>query len=422
MIAGSEQTLGRNFESTSLNDKYPTTIPVGGGPIVPLPFVGETVGLSAPITNPPTQLPTLNLSRVFVLTGPGTCSASEAIMNGLEGIGVEVIQVGSTTCGKPYGFYPEENCGTTYFTIQFRGVNDAGFGDYTDGFSAQNQAAPGSVELPGCSVADDFDYLHRVMFSGTHTLLDGCGSIFYWRPFSRQIYFEALGRTILAAPAVVAWLHAALLALTVAIFYRALRVTWPGPAACVAATFVLFAESARMLITWPSNFQDLAAMLFAALALHAAAHRRLALALAALALSLFSKEVGVLVALLLPWMPQKGGMPPRERLRWAAWTAGLVAAWGIAYVAVSRSAGLALPAQTGLEAAAATTPVLERLSWALCAGAELGSLGAREQGGVSRRSDGVWLAAELVTGPEFSATRGLRAFARFRGVSPLLRH
>ena len=33
-------------------------------------------------------------------------------------------QIGSTTCGKPYGFYPEENCGTTYFTIQFRGVNE----------------------------------------------------------------------------------------------------------------------------------------------------------------------------------------------------------------------------------------------------------------------------------------------------------
>ena len=56
-------------------------------------------------------------------------------MNGLRGVGVEVIQIGSTTCGKPYGFYPTDNCGTTYFTIQFKGVNDAGFGDYSDGFS-----------------------------------------------------------------------------------------------------------------------------------------------------------------------------------------------------------------------------------------------------------------------------------------------
>jgi hypothetical protein len=72
-------------------------------------------------------------------------------------VGVEVIQVGSTTCGKPYGFYPQDNCGTTYFTIQFRGVNAANFGDYTDGFSPENTPAndAGTV-IPGCSVADDF--------------------------------------------------------------------------------------------------------------------------------------------------------------------------------------------------------------------------------------------------------------------------
>jgi hypothetical protein len=64
----------------------------------------------------------------------------------------------------------------------------------------------------------------------------------------------------------------------------------------------------------------------------------------------------------------------------------------------------------------------ERLGWALCAGGELGSLGAREQGGVSRRASGLWLAAEVATGPEFTAARGLRAFARVRGVMPLIRH
>ena len=58
-----------------------------------------------------------------------TCSASESIINGLRGVNVQVIQIGSTTCGKPYGFYPEDNCGTTYFSIQFKGVNAAGFGE-----------------------------------------------------------------------------------------------------------------------------------------------------------------------------------------------------------------------------------------------------------------------------------------------------
>ena len=78
-------------------------------------------------------------------------------MNGLRGIGVEVIQIGSTTCGKPYGFYATDNCGTTYFTIQFRGVNAMNFGDYTDGFSPNNTPVnqAGTV-IPGCSIADDF--------------------------------------------------------------------------------------------------------------------------------------------------------------------------------------------------------------------------------------------------------------------------
>lgn len=218
----------------------------------------------------------------------------------------------------------------------------------------------------GVPVADDFDYLHRVALSGGHTLLDGAGSIFYWRPVGRQVYFEALWRAILGAPALVAWLHLALLALASAILYRALRVTWAsGAAACAAATFPLLAESTRMLVTWPSNFQDLGAMLFAALAIHAAAHRRLGFALAALLLSLFCKEVGVLAALLIPWMPQRNGMALRERLRWAAWTVGLVVLWGAAYLAVSRAAGLVLPAQLEQDPAALAAPLTQRIGWAL---------------------------------------------------------
>jgi hypothetical protein len=154
MIAGNMQVAGREFETLQFNDKYPTTNPVTGNPIVPTPFHDDTLGFG---NRPAGQaLPTLNLDRVFVLTGPGTCSASEAIMNGLRGIDVEVIQIGSSTCGKPYGFYPIDNCGTTYFTIQFRGVNAQNFGDYADGFSPANTVGFSGVSVPGCSVADDF--------------------------------------------------------------------------------------------------------------------------------------------------------------------------------------------------------------------------------------------------------------------------
>ena len=119
---------------------------------MPTPFHDETLGFSVA---PGQALPTLNLSRVFVLTGSGTCSASEAVMNGLRGVGVEVIQIGTTTCGKPYGFYAQENCGTTYFSIQFRGVNEANFGDYTDGFSPA-LVDDGEANVRGCQVADDY--------------------------------------------------------------------------------------------------------------------------------------------------------------------------------------------------------------------------------------------------------------------------
>jgi carboxyl-terminal processing protease len=149
MIAGPARTSGQTFERLQFNDKHASIDPVTGQPLTPVPFLSTTS------TNPPQPLPTLNLSRVYVLTGGTTCSASESIINGLSGVGVEVIQIGSTTCGKPYGFYPEDNCGTTYFSIQFRGVNAAGFGDYADGFSPSNTAGVSGTLLPGCSVADD---------------------------------------------------------------------------------------------------------------------------------------------------------------------------------------------------------------------------------------------------------------------------
>jgi hypothetical protein len=155
MVAGAGPTAGRVFENLRFNDKHPSTNPITGQVLSPTPFHTTTQGFDVMAGQP---LPTLNLPRVFVLTGPNTCSASESIMNSLEGVDVEVIQIGSTTCGKPYGFYALDNCGTTYFTIQFKGENDKGFGDYTDGFSATNQTATAGTVVPGCSVADDFTH------------------------------------------------------------------------------------------------------------------------------------------------------------------------------------------------------------------------------------------------------------------------
>jgi len=155
MIAGTGPTAGQTFENLSFNDKHPNTNPVTGQPLTPTPFHDLTRGFSVA---PGQALPTLDLFRVFVLSGPNTCSASESIINSLRGVDVDVYQIGSTTCGKPYGFYATDNCGTTYFTIQFKGENDKGFGDYTDGFSPANTVGTFGTVVPGCSVADDFTH------------------------------------------------------------------------------------------------------------------------------------------------------------------------------------------------------------------------------------------------------------------------
>ena len=140
MIAGPTITSGKFFEREMFNDRNPFNLSTAQ---TTTDFHSTGQGFSFPASQ---ALPVLGLSRVFVLTTADTCSASEAIVNGLEGAGVTVNLIGGVTCGKPYGFFPKDNCGTTYFAIQFQGVNNAGFGNYPDGFT------------PTCSVADDFTH------------------------------------------------------------------------------------------------------------------------------------------------------------------------------------------------------------------------------------------------------------------------
>jgi carboxyl-terminal processing protease len=137
MIAGPAQTSGKTFMKTVYNDRFAAQAPEG--------FRATAYGFQATVPAG-TALPTLNLKRVTLLTTGDTCSASEAIINGLRGVDVEVNVIGGQTCGKPYGFTPVDNCGTTYFAIQFQGVNNKGFGDYSDGFA------------PTCTVADDLQH------------------------------------------------------------------------------------------------------------------------------------------------------------------------------------------------------------------------------------------------------------------------
>lgn len=149
MIAGYNATDNKIFEKTTFNDKHKTK-DLSGDTLQPIPFSSTAEAGDA--------LPTLTLPRVFIITSGNTCSASESVINSLRGINVEVIQIGSKTCGKPYGFYARDNCGTTYFTIQFKGVNHKGFGEYADGF-APSQTDNGLDNVKGCYQGDDFTHL-----------------------------------------------------------------------------------------------------------------------------------------------------------------------------------------------------------------------------------------------------------------------
>lgn len=155
MVAGEALTDGKVFEETVFNDKHPATNPVTGQAISKLSFINKSLGFSVTTGQ---DLPSVNLNRVFILSSSGTCSASESLINGLRGIDVDVVMIGDTSCGKPYGFYSTDNCGTTYSTIQFRGENDKGFGDYSDGFSPSNISTTAGERIEGCQVEDDLLY------------------------------------------------------------------------------------------------------------------------------------------------------------------------------------------------------------------------------------------------------------------------
>jgi carboxyl-terminal processing protease len=156
MVAGTVAN-GQIFEETTFNDKYPSVNPITGRNLAPLYFPTRAAGFGS--TSQGTQLPLLNMERVFVLASGGTASASEAFINGLRGIDVEVILIGSNTRGKPYGFYGIDNCGTTYFTIQFKGSNAKGFGEYSDGFIPANTDDMYGAEVRGCRVDDDLNHV-----------------------------------------------------------------------------------------------------------------------------------------------------------------------------------------------------------------------------------------------------------------------
>ena len=94
----------------------------------------------------------LNLNRVFVITTPYTCSSSELVINALKASAnnVEVIQIGDTTCGKPYGYLGSGKfCDKALFAINVESQNGDDVGGYEDGLSPTCQAEDNYFKLFG---------------------------------------------------------------------------------------------------------------------------------------------------------------------------------------------------------------------------------------------------------------------------------
>ena len=136
-MIGDAKLKDKIFEKSVCNDKNPFDACKQ-----PTPFIDVTIGDNANNVAPGKDIPQLGLKRVFVLTTGSTCSASESVINGLSPY-LEVIRIGGTTCGKPFGFIVQDNCGTSYAALQIKVANANGFAEYEDGFK------------PTCTVADD---------------------------------------------------------------------------------------------------------------------------------------------------------------------------------------------------------------------------------------------------------------------------
>ena len=125
-VAGAAATQGKAFETLTYNDKRTQEN-------YTFPFYDTNSDGVA--------LPSLNLKRAYVLASSDTCSASEAVVNSLRGVGVDVQLIGSTTCGKPYGFSAQDNCGVTFAAMEFVGTNARGDSVNPDGMTPDCQAS-----------------------------------------------------------------------------------------------------------------------------------------------------------------------------------------------------------------------------------------------------------------------------------------
>jgi hypothetical protein len=181
----------------------------------------------------------------------------------------------------------------------------------------------------GTPVADDFEFVSRVVFHAPLDPFDSMGASYYWRPLSRQAWFPLVTPLVLGAPWAVAAIHLALVGAIAFVLARIARRIASAPVAALAGAAVIATEPVRALVTWPSGIQHLLAALGLSLAAHEAlAGRRWTAAIAAVAAAL-SHDMGSLAfaVVALGGLLRGEGRPSRGEVLLglvlgAAWVAG----------------------------------------------------------------------------------------------------
>ena len=84
----------------------------------------------------------LGLTKVFIIVGKSSASASELLINNLKPY-MDVKLIGDSTYGKPVGFFPIDVFNVSIYPISFKTVNSVGNADFYNGFGPDKKSPDG---------------------------------------------------------------------------------------------------------------------------------------------------------------------------------------------------------------------------------------------------------------------------------------
>ena len=205
-------------------------------------------------------------------------------------------------------------------------------------------------------LSDDYVFLEqaaRQPLFGWLFRLDALGN--YWRPLSRQIYFEALTPIAGGNPLVFHGVNFAIFLIAIALLADLLGAFAAGPALAAGVLYFALLPMQHVNLIWISCSQDLLALTFSLAALALWRRDRRGWALGAWLLGVASKESALPLPLALgAWDVVVRGASPRDTARRLGPFLGVGAGWLVLMFAVRARFGGPLPLHFELGALIAT--------------------------------------------------------------------